>query len=411
MAYNFGRITGPVSIYDVQRAIGTGLSDLGAVIASGLYNRWSKYKPVPLALIDTVTGQWDSSAESDLFNDKWKDTSTWFKGGVTGYTQAYGWAAFFSNNPLTALTPYLNHATDPKNGWVSQTPAGGVNTPYRLQDFAGYNHNAYEPPTIYSCDEDLVVPNNAAGVTITPTYLKRTTDDNVLRRRSYITPKDVLLEMWASNQSLDFHEGFAIIDFANNKVKAFTTDGYMKITQDNIGTGDLQLQRGQDYYVVPFFCDKAYPKDPTLDTDFIIRTNIGKISPMPFMEPVIMHISTDSTQPLPGVSSSLTAINDGGAAVYGQFTLVMTDGGSHTLHDVTVVISLNGQDVRQHNYGTFSLSSQTQSVTQQYRISIVGVSSGVLTATLYGKDAATGTPKKLRGPVNVIEEDPTIVTN
>ena len=47
MGYSNGIITAPVSIYDVQRALGiVGGGDLGTLIRDGNINMFAKYKPV-----------------------------------------------------------------------------------------------------------------------------------------------------------------------------------------------------------------------------------------------------------------------------------------------------------------------------------------------------------------------------
>lgn len=390
MAHVLGEITYPVSIYDVQQVLGTQLTDLGQIIASRLFNPWAKYKPVPLALIDTVTGQWDPSAVIDPINDKWTSAATWFKGGVTGNTQAYGWTAFFSNNPLTALTPYSNYATAPGNGWTQAVPAGGVNTPYRLQDFDGYSHKAYTPPTMLNvANNPVIVPNNGTGTTITPTYLQRTTDSNTLRRRHYILPKDVLGAMW---NGATVYTGFAIVKEDWSQVVTFTTDGYITITQDNIGTGDMKLQRGENYWVVPFYCDQQYPGA------FVTRSNIGKISPFPFMEPTQITIDTSSSQPITGVTVSITAIDQLGV-VSGTITFTDTNGGSRDITNVIVTGYIDGQAYATRNFGTVHVDASNSPVTLNYSFGIIQ-QSGTVTIKLFGNGIL------LKGPIVPIQEDP-----
>lgn len=47
MSYNNGKITGAVSFYDVQRALGVSLTDEGALCRSKKVNMWAKYRPIP----------------------------------------------------------------------------------------------------------------------------------------------------------------------------------------------------------------------------------------------------------------------------------------------------------------------------------------------------------------------------
>lgn len=44
---NTRKITAPVSIYDVQRALGEGSNDLGTLCRSAKINMWAKYRPIP----------------------------------------------------------------------------------------------------------------------------------------------------------------------------------------------------------------------------------------------------------------------------------------------------------------------------------------------------------------------------
>ena len=57
MAYQNGIITAPVSIYDVQRAIGNSSPDLGTLCTSGNINKWAKYKPEDINTPQVITEQ------------------------------------------------------------------------------------------------------------------------------------------------------------------------------------------------------------------------------------------------------------------------------------------------------------------------------------------------------------------
>ncbi len=128
MSVNNGLITAPVSLADVNKALGTTHTVVNAACVDEHINIWSKYKPVKLSAILT-TDQWDYS------NNKWKDNANWFQG---------------LNGAVCGLLPYKTSAfaniiantTGGMNGWTYQRPTGGEASPYRLQDFAGYNHNA-----------------------------------------------------------------------------------------------------------------------------------------------------------------------------------------------------------------------------------------------------------------------------
>ena len=128
MSYSNGIITAPVSIYDVQRALGiVGGGDLGTLIRTGNINMFAKYKPVRLNMINTL-GQWDTTT------NKWKDTATWWKGTDLNCGVSFNSFGSFAN---------AKSAVDNQSAvWNSILPTGGSSQPYRLTDFAGYNHRA-----------------------------------------------------------------------------------------------------------------------------------------------------------------------------------------------------------------------------------------------------------------------------
>lgn len=144
MAYNSGFITSPVSIKDVQSAIGSSNADLGTLIRNGNINKWAKYKPVRLAKISTVD-EWNAATHS------WRDDATWYLGEkewgeLCGMSFAYTIQIPLTDMDGSKTTLY------PKAGtffykmiqgdlhWTYIRPAGGMGTPYRLTDFAGYQH-------------------------------------------------------------------------------------------------------------------------------------------------------------------------------------------------------------------------------------------------------------------------------
>ena len=131
MANSNGKITAPVRLpTDVAAVLGISATDLATACTSSAINMWAKYKPVAKNLIDTVTGQWDSA------NNKWLSSATWWKGN--GNTDIGG----ISPLQFNTFSQLLSFYDGGMNGWTYTRPSGGASTPYRLQDFAGYNHNA-----------------------------------------------------------------------------------------------------------------------------------------------------------------------------------------------------------------------------------------------------------------------------
>lgn len=152
MAYDksSGLITAPVSIRDLQRCLRTIVTvsgrryisgDLGYIIANGGINKWAKYKPVPHASVNTVTGQWDAA------RNKWLSTASWWKSpnGQCGLKIPYGDNINNTTNPNSVLYKLLNGLMP----WTYIRPSGGAASPYRLQDFAGYFREAV--PAVGEC--------------------------------------------------------------------------------------------------------------------------------------------------------------------------------------------------------------------------------------------------------------------
>ena len=389
MANSNGRITAPVRIADLRTVLNSNLTDLGAIITAGTYNRWSKYKPVVLAKVDT-TGEWDASLSDDGTNDKWKNVvDPWIRGNPNDNERAYGWQPHFNTAPLTALLPYHNDQTG-RNGWVPQNVTGSVSSPFRLADFASYFHNAPTPPETLSCDEEIVVPtNNTVGITIAPTYIKRTDEDSILRLRNYVTAKDILKACWGRLATV--YEGFALVDETFQNVMTLTTSTTITITRDNIGSSAGLLHDGSKYWVCPIYCDRTYVAfDPI--------SNVGNIATYPLMKPVLMKVTTTSTEVIPGVVASITAEYTLDGYITGSFELKDTSGGSRTINNVTVVIkNSQGTTIRNVSFGNIYLSSSNSPQTRPFN-EFVGTNYNTVTVSLYGGIGGGG-GDLLRGPV------------
>lgn len=157
MAHSNGIITAPVSFGDVNATIGTAHTDLGSLCVDNNINIWAKYKPVRYPNLNTID-------QYDFTQGKWKSTATWWKGVGTDF-------GGLTPKEVASLS-LLKAAYDGNmNGWVYNKPQGGANQPYRLTDFAQYDHNApaaiqnfYMAPTVvqggrFFADALLSMPN------------------------------------------------------------------------------------------------------------------------------------------------------------------------------------------------------------------------------------------------------------
>lgn len=211
MAYSNGIISAPVVIPDdVNAALGTSLNDLSALCASANINMWAKYKPVINTDLFTDS-QWDAT------NQTWLASATWWQGTslmVGGITPS-------KSNSLATIIGNYNGAL---NGWSYQRPSGGVLAPYRLTDFAKYNHNAHAPVMRFSVPAKVKVQ----GKFMVSCMLS---DDDLGLHMSDL-----------KYQGSALYFGVAITDTSNNilyKVTASQTNmcGFMVILPSSISAG------------------------------------------------------------------------------------------------------------------------------------------------------------------------------
>ena len=146
MAYdgNTQKISAPVSVHDVQQALGSTNSDVGTLCKDNTINKWAKYKPVFLSAIDTITGQWNAALS------RWLSAATWWRGDRTSgqvyrrecgfqipsvdYATDYRSQIYYYDN-TAAPGVYSAPANIPNGEWQRLQP-----TTYRLADFALYKH-------------------------------------------------------------------------------------------------------------------------------------------------------------------------------------------------------------------------------------------------------------------------------
>ena len=148
MAYDgsTGKISAPVSVYDVMQALGVRNNDVGSLCRSEQIRRWSKFKPVNIGgtyggstyintipLLNMTTKKWDET----LSFQWWRDTNR--KNNLS----RYGFLPIVGTT-IKAIFDAYNQGDD----WVYYVPEGGANYPFRLIDFNGYYHYAPEPAGI-----------------------------------------------------------------------------------------------------------------------------------------------------------------------------------------------------------------------------------------------------------------------
>lgn len=152
MSYANDKITAPVSIYDVQQALGNASTDLGTLCKASNINMWAKFKPIYCGTI------------SPLKNSQRANSGH----VVSGYAISFG----IMKPSAWQWSDYINPSTGEVSSglWEYDKPVGGSVSPFRLSDFAeindsgdetgyGYDHRAVCPIAFgFSSSSELPVP-------------------------------------------------------------------------------------------------------------------------------------------------------------------------------------------------------------------------------------------------------------
>jgi hypothetical protein len=220
MGYSNGIITAPVSIYDVQRAIGASSPDLGTLCRHANINKWAKYKPVRSSVISVMT-------DADFI--------------AAGYGLSAP-AAFYANtqNP-DATWQYLKPRT---NDWA------------RLSDFNNYAHNCICPFGFEVSGElgsivGIVLYTNSGANIITPS-------DRSWQGERNLSVADIL----TANGFGDYYLGFCIHDLTDqaSAYVAIVTNKKLSTINDSVEVfllySEQKSEGGLTYPAIPLIADK-----------------------------------------------------------------------------------------------------------------------------------------------------------
>lgn len=264
MAYNNGIITAQVELSDIQQALGDGSDSVNDLCRSANINMWAKFKPVitrgnVLSDINDTTEQlngtvWNLNVQSPW----WRDTQYGEGGIIVNCT--YGIKSQRGGN-LDSL--FANNYNDSQNGYTPESPRdweyakpnGGSLAPYRQIDFLLYDHNASSPLGSISAPSSLILTTGDAW-SIDVAMMKNQDDDLPIAQRDYVTPEDILTELWGS-----CYFGFALIDKTTNRAKIWVTGNRYYGVGNN---GNNRLEAGHSYYIMPFYSNNQLPQDESL---------------------------------------------------------------------------------------------------------------------------------------------------
>lgn len=357
MSYSNGIITAPVSIYDIQRALGASSPDLGTLCKHANINMWAKYKPVRYPHVDSVTGQWDFT------NNKWLSTAVWWKGA--GTTDVGGITPFTTSVRATMLAQYLN--SDRMNGWVYNKPSGGVYQPYRETDFACYNHLAPAPLEGFFIQDEIIQDGHFTASAV----MSMTDDPNA----DYLSMGDFASEAFPNGLY------FGVMFVLNGEIKLIVTSdtvdaAYMRVNFS--GSGNM-LPLNTTYTVYPILCRTEIPITQTSETSNLYLTcpNVTPIQTTIVDRTSTIDVELTPTYALTGSRVSVEIANNSGATIT-SVRWYITSSSAHPSSGGTSIGSIaNGStaDVLNQSYTTgqyFHVSFRYSGATYWKSIRLIG---------------------------------------
>lgn len=236
MGYNTGIITAPVSIYDVQRALGNSSSDLGTLIHNGNINMWAKWKPIKAPIIGLMT--------SEIMR-------------TTAGVYRYGIKRTSGSVPLwNPSTGEITHDV-----WSYDRPTGGSSAPYRLADFGnwdthanpGYYHQAPCPlRMVFPEPAEISITDTATGTTMGFVF---TFENGIIGWRTDGTCLSVE-DIFGSDQN--YYLTVAILRYDNGVMKQYYMSSDSKLSDMSaqnpvayvlVDTNDFKSKIGSSYLV------------------------------------------------------------------------------------------------------------------------------------------------------------------
>ena len=249
MAYNNGLITAPVSIHDVQQALGiSGGGDLATLCKSDRINIWAKYKPVDNTSIHYM-------GQLNLTTKQWKSDATWFHG--KGQNWRFGlspWSVSGSGSTTLAQLIAKYNAIDDMNGWVYHAPTGGSTSPYRLTDFNEYNHNAQSFASDFVVGSPVGIDGSTLKGMLIASYLHAADDG------TNITPYNLLGVNTYFGVVMTKSDGTIVLHGTTNSVDVTVIQQEITFPANS---------EGQTYYVYPFL---AVNSEPQFNNVYIANT-------------------------------------------------------------------------------------------------------------------------------------------
>ena len=318
MAYANGKITAPVSIYDIQQALSTSQNDLGSLCRNASINMWAKYKPVTRQNLIDTTGQLNNPTT----NKTWKTSAaieagghqgeSWWKGDDTnhGLTVPFVTATWSPAGFVTALNSVAAMINGAKNGWTYTPPAGGMAAPFRQIDFLQYNKNAPNPVRTSRGTDTVYAAVQQAW---TYSFDLMEVEPEAYDSRDYIVPTDLRIDgtIWqtlyvglaifkntGTAQSPVYSAMAWCIGNSWNGSGVIYSDQQDGVDTTTSGTNAIaKFKDGATYYALPLYFTKSDLAQQNVGQSYIGASSGCKIIPIPYTNFMSFNaVRTDSAQ-------------------------------------------------------------------------------------------------------------------
>ena len=160
MSYNSStqKITAPVSVYDVQRAVGASSSDVGTLCKYANINKWAKYKPLKVAQLNPLGASARATANHGIVN-----IPTW------SYLSKMAEFLFSDNRGSLPSSDYPSCGYGVNiEYWGYDKPTGTILSPYRLTDFSEYSVPSSSPKGYYHGAQAPIGNMQTQSISISP---------------------------------------------------------------------------------------------------------------------------------------------------------------------------------------------------------------------------------------------------
>lgn len=192
MANENGKITEPIRLVDdIKAVLNAKSNDLGTLCTSGNIKKWAKCKPINYNSLLPI-------------GDVERESINW---GLTFQR---------SNNLATLFSGYLERLS-----WDYDRPKGDINSPFRMSDFVGYNHNVPDRVFPFIDGSFTAYYDDSQNIKITPRYPLSPYIQDAVRPQDIILTRDMTLE--------DAYLGLALrqnptqpFRFVTNSIKGLT---------------------------------------------------------------------------------------------------------------------------------------------------------------------------------------------